>query len=148
MKGCVWVQIYPECGCSWEWTAWGQRLSLILLIQKIIGMLICGCGHHWDLNFISFPQGKLSFEIVVKRLSVSNASTLREKMEISVGYTYWVLIQSYLTQYKGFTYLHWAPEHAFRRNCPLNFTIFPVVLGWQPLICVVDRTLPILVSLW
>lgn len=151
MKGCVWVQIYPERGYCWEWACmYSMRPETqSLTLQEIIRtMLICGCGHHWDLNFISFPQRKLSFEIVVKRLSLSNASTLSEKMEMSVGYTYWVLIQSYLTQHKGFTYLHWAPEHAFRRNYPLNFPIFPVVLGWQPLICVLERTLPILVSLW
>lgn len=46
--------------------------SLILLIQELIGMLIWEYGHHRDLSFF-FPQGKLSFEIVVKRLSLMQA---------------------------------------------------------------------------
>lgn len=76
-------------------------------------MLIWEYGDHRDLNWF-FLQGELPSEIIVKRLSLSNASTLSEKMEMSVG----VLLQSYLTHHKGFTCLHWAKEHAFRRTVP------------------------------
>lgn len=72
-----------------------------------------------------FPQGKLSFEIVVKRLSLSNASTLSEKTDVC-GSSDAKLSPCDTTQRLHLSSL--GSRTCLQKNCPSNFTIFLVAL--------------------